>query len=185
MRTTLSSLIVMSALLAACGGGGGPAATPAPPGATNPPGQATVAPGAATPVPQPVGGAVVTATLTGPDAGTYTGSGDPACSHGFLGADVWGVVYGNESSGAGQLGGVNIVAQAPAGSARAFTVSVTIGPMLGGTLHTILFDPSSGGAASIDITDSGSTAIIHATGPTIDGAGTVDVTVNCPSVIRV
>src|SRR5687768_15564888 len=101
-------------VVAACGGGA--VATPVPGGQpTQPPGAATQAPGQPTPAgptqapPPPVGGAVATVVITGgPDAGTYTGNGDPACSFGFLGAGVWGVVFGIDTATAGQLGGVTM-----------------------------------------------------------------------------
>ena len=44
---------------------------------------------------------------------------------------------------------------------------------------------SSGPGATIDITDNGATAAIHVVGPTLTGDGSVDLTVNCPSVTRV
>lgn len=122
-------------------------------------------------------------TLTGgPTPGSYVGSANPNCSHGFLGAGVWGVSYADDGGGAG-LTGVLIVSQPAALGADqgSFSVSVTIGTS---TLYSVLSDGVSENPL-IQITDNGATAVIHASGGTIDGAGAVDVTVNCPSIIRV
>jgi len=180
MRSTSTLTLVISVLLAACGGAAAPTAAPGQPTAA--PGQPTVAPGTPTapPVVQP-GGGTVSVTLTGgADAGTYTGSENPSCSFGLAAAGTWGTQYSTTEAGAGQLCSVQMVVP-PAGDSDAhFTMLVTIGPLFDGNNYEITPD---GGTGSAQINDAGATAVIHATGTTEDGVG-MDVTVNCPSVIR-
>jgi hypothetical protein len=187
VKSTLIAIFVMAAVAAACGGGTA---------ATNPPGQPTQAPGgqttspatqppaatpaAATPAAPPPGGGggdVATVVLTGgPDAGTYTASGNPFCSHGFVGTGIWGAQLTAEG-GDGELSQLQIVFP-DAGVADAhLSLTLTIGPLMTGTTYR-LFDVGTGQA-----TDNGNTAVLHVTGTTDEGVA-VDVTVNCPSVTR-
>ena len=50
-------------------------------------------------------------------------------------------------------------------------------------VRTEAADEESSGTGSATISDTGSSAVIHATGTTAEGVG-IDATVNCPSVIR-
>lgn len=184
MRLTLATLFVLSAVLAACGGGAAP---------TRAPGQQTQAPGQATPVPvptvgsqpnpaPPVGGATVSVTLTGgPTPGNYVGNANPNCSFGFLSPGTWGVSYADDAGGAGLTGVVLVSQPAASGASQgSFSVSVTIGTS---ALYSVVSAAGSANPA-IQISDNGATAVIHASGGTLDGAGALDITVNCPSVTR-
>ena len=94
MGRSVIVVFALGAFLVGCGGSGGPA-TQAPGAPTSAPGQPTAGPAQPTtgpaqptpggaPAPAP-GGTTVTVVLTdGPDAGTYTGSGDPGCAFGFM-----------------------------------------------------------------------------------------------------
>ena len=95
---------------------------------------------------------------------------------------MWGATYVDDAAGSG-LTGVVLVYQPPAAGASqgTFSVSVTIGTA---TLYSVVSGVVSTNAA-IQIADNGATAVIHATGVTIDNNGAVDVTINCPSIIRV
>jgi hypothetical protein len=176
-----------------------PGATPGPTGlettsVPESPGFATPAP--ATPEP-PTPGAeaetIVVVVGSGPDAGTYVGTGDPGCSFGQLDADTWGVGYVNIGAGPGQVSSVRVVdspdTSDDAGTGRIFSAVVSIGPMMGGSFHQLQWDRFSDDEVEYSIEDNGETAVIHVSGPTMDsplGGGGVplDLTVNCPSVTR-
>jgi len=116
----------------------------------------------------------------GPTPGSYVGSANPNCSFGFLGPGVWGISYADDTGGSG-ITGVVLVSQPADSGGVGFSISVTIGTS---ALYTVL---SAGGSPtpSMQVTDNGATAVIHVSGGTLDGTGTVDVTVNCPSIVRV
>jgi len=191
VKSPVIAIFLMSAIAAACGGGG-PAATPVPP--TSAPGQATTAPvqpttaptsapataQAATPAPTNPGGSggdVATVVLTdGADAGTYTASGNPSCSHGFVGTGVWGAQLTSDGA-EGELSQLQVVFPDAGVEDAHLSLTLTIGPLMTGTTYR-LFDVGTGQA-----TDNGNTAVLHVSGTTDEGVG-VDVTVNCPSVTR-
>ena len=196
-----ASALVLAFALAACGGGG-PTTTQQPGAPTVAPGQPTVAPGQPTPaVPPPAqGGAVATVILTGgADAGTYTATGlEPNCSLGLIGPGGWGVQLTNLVATDTELGSLQLVAAAEGAAddenaffkGTQFLMTVTIGPSLGTSsrnyevaVRTEAADQESSGTGSAQITDTGSTAVIHATGTTADGVG-IDATVNCATVLR-
>jgi hypothetical protein len=182
----LVSLTATAALgLAACGGGGSGATT----------GAATTAPGATT-APQtssaPVatvagggggtGGTTVTVTLTGgPDAGTYTGTLDPLCTHNVIGKGGWGVQYSTaDLTGDKDLSSFQFVfypdGPDPEGmfGDTELLSTVTIGPLVG-TNRTYEIsvktnpDESDGeGGASVV---PGANAFIEVHGTTADGVG--------------
>ena len=192
-------LILVTLSVVACGGGGSPTVTHAPGASTVAPGQATPDAGQPTTAAQPTpggapapapGGTSVTVVLTGgPDAGTYTGSGDPGCAFGFMGADTWSANFTVfEGAGLNDLSeAILVYGPSTTESNQEVKASVGIGP---------LFDPEDfreyeinpdfsdiGGTAAAEIQDGGNTAVIHWTGTTQDGVG-IDATVNCPSVAR-
>ena len=189
MRSALITLACTALLAAACGGGG-PATTTQPVGATEPPigqtsaPQPTQAPPAATDVPPattseppPATGDVATVTLTGgPDAGTYNATGNPNCSDGFVGTGVWGAQLIDES-GTSELTTIQMVIPEEGIEDAHLNLSVTIGPVLSGTTYS-LFDVGTG-----DITDNGSSAVLHINGTTDEGV-TIDATVNCAFITR-
>lgn len=186
-------------LAAACGGGATTPTNPVTAGPPTPSGVATT-PAAVTAAPQP-GGGVATVTLTGgPDAGTYTAAADiaPNCSQGIIGPEGWGVQLSNFAAADNELGSIQLVSAAPGRAdddgaffgGTEFLITITIGAALGETsrnyevgVYTDSADKETSGEGSAQITDNGSTAVIHATGTTEDGVG-IDATVNCPSVAR-
>lgn len=184
----VSGVLLLSMLIAACGGGAGPSATPG--GPTAPPGQPTpalTAPPVATA--PPAGGTTVTVVLTGgAHAGSYTGTADPLCTNGFMGAGVWGTQYSvMEGISAGQLSSVQLIYN-PVGAQLRTTVG--IGPIFdtanGYTEYEITFQyegHNDSGTGTVQVADSGSTAVLHLIGTTADGVG-IDATINCPSVTR-
>jgi hypothetical protein len=128
-------------------------------------------------------------TLTGgAHAGSYTATENPNCSVGFAGEGAWGTQYSvQEGSAPGQLSSLQLIYD-PDGEQLQTTVG--IGPLFdtanGYTEYDITynregFDDS--GMGTVQVTDGGSTAVLHITGTTADGVG-IDATVNCPSVIR-
>ncbi len=179
------------------------AATPAAPTTI----AATPAVTTAVPVTSPAGpglpgsGAVATVTLSGgPDAGTYTAASDlaPNCSLGLIGPGAWGVQLTNLVAADNELGSVQLVSAAPGMAddenatfkGTEFLIIVTIGPSLGTdsrnyevAVRTEAADQDSSGDGSAEVSDTGTTAVIHATGTTADGVA-IDATINCPSVIR-
>jgi len=182
-------LCAAALMVSACGGGAvatapparttGPGqATPAPVQATPAPAQATPAPVQGTPAPNPGGDATATVILTGgPDAGTYTASGNPNCSDGLVGAGIWGAQFSIDAAD-GQLSSIQVVAPDAGVEDAHFSLSVTIGPLLSGTTYSRL-----DGDGASQVTDNGSTAVIHATGTTDEGVA-IDATVVCPAVFR-
>lgn len=178
MRPTLSSLFISAVLVAACGGAAAP--TPGPVGQTPAPGQPTPPPAAVTLAPPPpVGGGTATVVLTGgPDAGTYTGGENPNCSLGLVGPGIWGTQYSTAAAGAGQLSSIQSIIPLEGSSDAEFSMTVTIGVLFEGNDYGLTDE-----TGSAQVTDGGATAVIHATGTTEDGV-TMDVTINCPSVIR-
>jgi hypothetical protein len=202
IRTRLALVVGVSVLLAACGS---PAASTQPPvtvpttppaaGATTPSAAAATTPAAAatTPAaaattpggqatPPPQGGGTVVAKLTGgATPGTFTGSGTPNCSFGFLGAGVWGVSFEPAAGDGVQI--VVLTAQ-PGSSAGAWNFNANVATDAAG-VTTYVVSNSGGSGPTIDITDNGATATIHIVGPTLTGDGSVDLTINCPSVTRV
>ena len=198
MRVFALALVI--GLAVACGGGttvpssSVTAGPPTPTGASTTPG----ATGSAAPVP---GGSVATVTLTGgPDAGTYTAAADiaPNCSQGIIGPEGWGVQLSNFAAADKELGSIQLVAAAPGMAdhedaffgGTEFLITITIGAALGETsrnyeigVYTESADKETSGEGSAQVTDNGTTAVIHATGTTADGVG-IDATVNCPSVVR-
>ncbi len=201
-RTPFVSALAVALALAACGG----ASTPA----TKTPGAATSAPGGGTPAggtpavgtpsgstpagqttqptSQPQGGGTISVTLaSGPDAGTYTGGADPHCSFGFVSPGVWGVAYVDPAGAPGSLGAANVITQAAAqgDASLPFSADVTIGAQFVGNNYGLIRDAGDA-TQSINITDNGATAVIHVVGTTTVGTTGIglDMTVNCPSVIR-
>lgn len=185
-------------LVVACGGGGtvtpttGGLRTTAPL-ASSPAAAATPA----APAPQP-GGAAVTVVLTGgPDAGSYTASGDTGCSYGLIGPQGWGVQFSRvDNVGPNDLSSVQVVSAAPGMeedsdatfSGTKLLTTVTIGPFLEETkrdyeIEVDVDEDDSSGSGEATVTDSGTSAVIHVTGTTEDGVG-IDATVNCATVIR-
>jgi len=178
-------IFASSALLAACGGTAGPTPAPSGPQPTAPPAQATPT-GQPTAPPAP-GGTTVNVTLTGgAHAGTYTGTADPLCSFGLAGEGVWGTQYSVfEGIAAGQLSSLQLIYN-PDGAQLQTTVG--IGPIFdtanGYTEYEITYQyegHNDSGTGTVQVTDGGSTAVLHVTGATADGVG-VDATINCPSV---
>ena len=188
MRRYSGALVLILILMTACGGGGAPTATPG--GPTVPPGQptpASTAPPVATA--PPAGGTTVNVVLTGGGhPGTYTGTADPLCTNGFMGQGVWGTQYSvSEGIGPGQLSSVQLIYN-PVGAQ--LQTSVGIGPIFdtanGYTTYDITFQyegHNDSGTGTVEVTDSGATAVLHVTGTTADGVG-IDATINCPTVTR-
>ena len=180
MRSLLT-VLALAALTAACGASG---STPAPAtsgtalnGLSTPPPVGV----ASAPAQQGGGATTVTVVLTGGGApGTYTGTDDPNCSFGLV-PGAWGVQFSIASASAGQLSSVQLMDPTNPASASGVTLLVTVGPLLGGVNYDM--NPVSGGSATATVNDNGSTAVIHATGTTPDGAK-VDATINCPTVTR-
>jgi hypothetical protein len=200
-RTPLISVVTVALALAGCSGAATPAtktpgaATTAPAGGTPAGGTAGGTPAGGTqagqttqPTSQPQGGGTISVTLTGgPDAGTYTGGADPHCSFGFLSPSVWGVAYVDPAGAPGSLGAANVITQAAAqtDTSLPFSADVTIGAQFVGNNYGLVRETGDA-SQSINITDNGATAVIHVVGTsTVGTAGVgIDMTVNCPSVIR-
>jgi hypothetical protein len=205
-RTRIATLLGVAVVIGACGGGTTPTAPPVAttPGAaattpaaaattpaaaattpaaaaTTPAAAATTPAGQVSPPPQGGSGTVV-ATLTGGSApGTFTGSGNPNCSYGFLGANTWGVSF--TPNAGDQIQNVVLTAQPGANPDEwAFTANVSTDPT-GAVVYVV--SNMAGPGPTIVVTDNGTTATLHVVGSTITGNGTVDLTINCPSVIRV
>jgi len=154
-------------------------------------GPTAVAPTAATSAP-PGEASVVVIIDSGPDAGTYTATGDPNCGYGQVAPDTWSAQYGNLSAGPGDLSTVQLTDEADStgnGDARIVSAFVTVGPIFGGRSYTLSLDRFSSGTFTHEITDSGSSALIHVVGDTIEsplgpGGISVDLTLSCPTVVR-
>jgi hypothetical protein len=201
MRRASLQLLVMGVIIAACGGGSGPAGTSGP--ATQAPVQPSGAPvqTSGQPIqpsaaPAQPGGTVASVVLVGgPDAGTYSGNAEPNCSHGLIGPEGWGVQYSTVDVDDNGLGSVQIVSAAPGRendegaffAGVSFLMTVTIGPALGETSRDyevrVSDDDEATGTGSAQIQDNGTTAVVRATGTTEDGVS-IDVTINCTSVVR-
>jgi hypothetical protein len=131
----------------------------------------------------------VTVVLTGgPDAGTYSGSGEPNCANGFMGENVWSTNFNVfEGAGVDDLSEAILVYGPSTGDGQEVKASIGIGPLFDPEdFREYEIDPSIsdiGGTGSAEIQDGGSTAVIHFTGATDDAVG-IDATVNCPSVAR-
>jgi len=191
VKLTVSAIFLVSAVVAACGGGSTP--TPAP-NQSNPPGppftnatptaptttQAPATAQAATPAPpNPGGGGGATATVTltgGADAGTYVANGNPNCSYGIVGEGVWGAQFSVDAAD-GELSSIQMVVPDQGVEDAHFSLSVTIGPLTTGTTYSN-FDEGQG-----DVTDNGTSAVMHATTTTAEGVD-VEATINCPAVFR-
>jgi hypothetical protein len=196
MKPTFAILAVAALVLGACSGGAAPTAAPG--GPTAAPGQPTPPPAQLT-APPAQGGTTVSVVITGGEhPGTYVGSDNPNCSFGFFAPDAWGTQYSVfEGIGPGQLSSVQLVYRPSGGGGEdemfpgvTLKVTVGIGPIFdtanGYTEYDIEVhtDPAdSSGTGTAQVSDAGATAVIHATGTTEDGVG-LDVTVNCPAVIR-
>ena len=193
-RSRAGGLALLAALVAAgCGGGGvNPTATPGPGQSTAPPGAPSPSSLVSTPptAPPAVGGTTVSVTLTGgASAGSYTGTLDPGCALGFMGENVWSVNFVMlTGSSPGVLSEAIIVSPPAEGGESRLAIEVGIG---------LLYDTAAGyksyriepersdfrGTGTVEVTDNGATAVLHATGTTQDGVG-IDMTVNCPQVTR-
>ena len=196
MKRITSSLFVLALLAAACGGGPAPA-TQRPGSATVAPGQPTLAanqPTAQAPAPVPGSGTAVAILTGGPDAGTYTGNEPPNCSQGIVGPTGWGVQYSTTNVDDKGLGSVQLISATPGeeNDENAFfqglkyQLTVTIGPSLGATSRDYevkISDEETSGTGSAQVTDNGTTAVIHATGTTPDGVA-MEVTITCPTITR-
>ena len=204
MRLMFAGFVV-SSLLAACGGGGG-GATLAPgsnrPGATiagqpTAAGQPTTAaqPTAGS-APQPGSGTVAVSVTGGEHAGTYTGGDNPNCSYSLFSPDTWGVQYSTTGAQPDQFSSLQLVYRPSGGgddgdmfSGVGLLMTVSFGDLLDSANYTsyeveVRVDgEDSSGTGSATVNDTGSTAVIHATGTTPDGVS-LDATVNCPSVMR-
>jgi hypothetical protein len=194
------ALAAVLGLAVACGGGTTVPSNSATAGLPTPTGIAAT-PSAGATVPPAQGGSVATVTLTGgPDAGTYTAAADiaPNCSQGIIGPEGWGVQLSNFAAADKELGSIQLVSAAPGRAddddaffgGTEFLITITIGPALGeGSrnyevgVYTEASDNETNGEGSAQVTDNGTTAVIHATATTEDGVG-IDATVNCPSVTR-
>ena len=150
--------------------------------ATTPAAAATTPGGQATPPPQ--GGATVVAKLTGgATPGTYTGNGNPNCSFGFLGAGVWGVSFEPQRGRqrADRRADCPAAAAAPARGTSTPTWRHALPPVSRPTAVS----NSSGPGATIDIDRQRR----DRRDPRRSGQryrdGSVDLTINCPSVTRV
>ena len=202
-RTRLLPIALGSALvLAACGGGGAttaPAGTPGggtPTGAASPGTGTDATPSAASSASTGGGGGseTVRVVLTGgPDAGTYTSSADPLCTHGLIGAGGWGVQYSTgDLTGDKDFTSLQVVHYPDGAPEEAMfqgvnlLTTVTIGPLLEGRTYEIELNEDADetkGEGSASVTESGSNATITVSGTTAEGVG-IEATVNCPSVTR-
>ena len=198
MRSTLAIGALVFTFAVACGGGGAQPTGPAVQRTAEAP--ATAAGQQSAPPAQPGGGAggggVATVVLTGgPDAGTYAGNEPPNCSQGIVGPEGWGVQYSTVNVGDDGLGSVQIVSAAPGMedhedafmSGVTLLTTVTVGPSLGEGSRDyeirVSDDDEASGTGTANVTDNGDTAVIHVTGTTEDGVS-MDITINCPSVVR-
>jgi hypothetical protein len=195
----LVAVLAILGLAVACGGATAPS-NPVTSGSPGPTG-AAASPSAGGTVAPPAGGSVASVTLTGgADAGTYTAAADiaPNCSEGIIGPDGWGVQLSNFAAADKELGSIQLVSAAPGMAddegaffgGTVFLMTVTIGAALAESsrsyeigVYTESSDKETSGEGSAQVTDSGTTAVIHATGTTADGVG-IDATINCPSVTR-
>ena len=200
MKSPFTLLLVPFALaLAACGGSGGqPTQQPGLPTSTGQASPTAPAQATASPAGQPGTGSTTVVLTGGPDAGTYAGSASPNCSLGLIGPGGWGVQYSVADGPADELSSLQMVVAAAgmADDEDAFfqgtelLMTVTIGTLFDEAardyevaVRTDASDQESSGTGSATITDTGSTAVIHATGTTAEGV-TIDATVNCPTVVR-
>lgn len=192
------ALVAVLLLAAACGGGTTGPSNSASAGQPTPTTAATLPASGSTAQP---GGSVATVILTGgPDAGTYSAAADiePNCSQGIIGPEGWGVQLSNFAAADNELGSIQLVAAAPGKAddegaffgGTEFLMTITIGTALGETsrnyevgVYTDSADKETSGEGSAQVTDNGTTAVIHATATTAEGVG-IDATVNCPSVVR-
>ena len=134
---------------------------------------------------------VVVTFDSGPNAGTYTATGDPQCNYGVIGDDTWGAQFGDFSAGDGQLSTVQIT-DAPDtsgnGKQRIVSAFIVVGPIFGGTSYTLSLDRFSGDFTR-EIQDNGQSATIHIAGKSIEtplgpGGIQIDVVLSCPTVNR-
>ncbi len=198
MRSILSGLACL-AVVAACGGG--PAATGQQPTGSSQPTQAGQPSASAQPTQagqpsaQPGGSGTVAVTLTGGDhAGSYTQSGEANCTHGFVGENVWGVQFSLTEAEPNELSSVQLVyREGEEGDGEMFggvqmLLSVGFDDLLSETyvqydIEVRTDGEDDKGTGTVEVTDSGATAVIHATGTTAEGV-VIDATVNYPSVMR-
>jgi hypothetical protein len=198
MRSISVGIVFSALLVGACAGGTAPGGSgaPATPGAQPTDAAQPSAAGPQSAPPAQPGGSVATVVLTGgPDAGTYTGNAEPNCSQGLIGPEGWGVQYSTVDVDENGLGSVQIVSAAPGMEDHedaffdgvSFLMTVTIGPSLGENSRDYEVEVSDGddasGTGSAQIQDNGSSAVIRATATTEDGV-TMDVTINCASIVR-
>jgi hypothetical protein len=162
------------------GGSGAPASNGT---ATLPP-AATSTPGSGTPT-------VVVKFDHGPNAGTFTATGDPQCNYNVIGDDTWGAQFGDLSAAEGQLSTVQIT-DAPDtsgnGKERIVSAFIVVGPIFGGTSYTLSLDRFSGDFTR-EIQDNGQSATIHIAGKSLEtplgpGGIGIDVVLSCPTVNR-
>ena len=198
MRLLTALFVVLTIALVGCGGT--PTITEGPGGtaATNTPGSVATTPAQATaqPTAPPAGADTILGTLgSGIDAGSYTGSEDPHCAYGFGTADAWTVNYVDEAADTSHIGNLAVTEAPDTGSSdggRTFIAQFTLGQIGSPDSRRYGMDwsSSSGDPAPYQITDSGGdTAVIHASGTSVELSGgaagiEIDLTVNCPSVIR-
>jgi hypothetical protein len=185
----IAGLILGSALLVgACSGAAAPSQSSAAPPAGN------IDTSSTEPNPPAGGGAeTVKVVITGgPDAGTYTTSADPLCSHNIFGKGGWGTQYSTaDLTGDKDFTSLQLATWEgdpdPEGmfSDTKFLMSVTIGPMTGGRTYDVkVMTDASGeesqgqGSATVQ---QGNPTVITATGTTANGEK-IDATVTCPSV---
>ena len=192
-RSRIGGIALLATMIVACGGGTPtPTGTPAPGQPTPSAGQPTPPAGQPTPAPTAppaAGGTTVSVTLTGGEsAGSYTGTLDPGCAVGFMGEGVWSVNFVMfDGSGPGILSDAIIVYPPQDSSETRLAIEVGIGPLYDTPEYKVYrIEPERsdfGGTGMVEVTDSGATAVLHATGTTADGVG-IDMTVNCPEITR-
>jgi hypothetical protein len=167
-------------------------------GQPTPTGQPTLS-GQPTPVVPPVEGegSVSVILSGGPDAGTYTANGVTNCSLGLIGPGAWGVQFSLlDNVTLAELSSLQIVSAAPGEEddnnatfpGTKFLMTASIGPFLDPNRRDYEVKvktraSESEGTGSATVNDTGTSAVIHATGTTADGVA-IDATVNCPTVIR-
>jgi hypothetical protein len=133
----------------------------------------------------------IVAVADGEDAGTYGGNG-VQCAIGATGPDIWSVQYGNMLAGPSDLSTLQITDEPDStgnGQARIFSAFVVIGPIFGGRQYILSWDRFEERPFIHELQDNGSTATIHFRGVSVEGGLgpggiTIDITVNCPSVVR-
>ena len=206
MKSPLTLLMLPLALaLAACASGaqptqqpGQPTQQPGLPTATGQASPTAAGQATATPAVQPGTGSVTVVLTGGPDAGAYAGFANPNCSLGIIGPGGWGVQYSVPDGPADELSSLQMVVAA-SGMAddedaffrgTEFLMTVTIGTLFDESareyeiaVRTDAADQESSGTGSATIADTGSSAVITATGTTADGVA-IAATVACPSVVR-